>query len=528
MRNTPLSEKKKLQIGTVFLYVVAQFLVIYMSLGYTNGKFIYALDDPYIHLSVAEMILEGGYGINVGEYASPSSSILYPFLLAFLLLTGLGEFSPLVISFVFSVLSLWILSGYCANSDVMREDRFSKISFFILPPALILATNSIALTMTGMEHSIHVFATISALTGLKDLVENRATSVSLIKVVLGVLLCSVIRFEGLALTVAMIIALFILGHRLMTLALAFLIPAILSIYVVGMMSLGLPAIPSSVMVKSGVAAEVEGGSFFKVFLELFENFRHSLDFGWGIAFFFSGIFFLYITFAHSSLTRNYRIFFAVPTFILLAHVFAGRYGWFGRYESYAVAALIIGIFSAPRRIIPFPLPRIGHTLAVLAIGLTYVDHIRIAPLASLNIYQQQYQMHRFATEFYPEKVAVNDLGYVSFKNDSYVLDLYGLGSEYARQLSRHDEWTPDLLTQITEKYDINFAMIYDHWFENIPPSWCRVGVLQTSMTSTASNHVAFYLFKPESEGRMRSALESFSDSLPNGASFHSFPCRSWS
>lgn len=523
-----MTNTTKFQIFTVSLYIFLQILFIYQAISYTDGKFIYALDDPYIHLSIAEMIVQGGYGINLGEYASPSSSILYPFLLAFLSLAGLGEFAPLVISFVFSVFSLWILSGYCANSDVMREDRFSKISFFILPPTLILATNSIALTMTGMEHSIHVFATISALTGLKDLVENRATSVSLIKVVLGVLLCSVIRFEGLALVVAMIIALFIVGHRLMALALAFLIPAILSIYVVGMMSLGLPAIPSSVMVKSAVAAEVEGGSIFSVFFELFENFRNSLGFGWGIVFFFSGISFLYISLSASPLSRNLKIFFCVVAFTLLAHVFAGRYGWFGRYETYAVAALVIGVLSIPRRIVPLQLPEFSYTIAVLAIGLACVQYIRIAPLSSLNIYQQQYQMHRFATEFYPERVAVNDLGYVSFENDSYVLDLYGLGSEYARQLSRHDEWTPDLLTQITEKYDINFAMIYDHWFENIPPSWCRVGVLQTSMTSTASNHVAFYLFKPEDEGRMRSALESFSDSLPSGASFHSLPCRSWS
>lgn len=41
-----------------------------------TGGLAYTLDDPYIHLSLAEEILHGNYGINPGEAASPSSSML--------------------------------------------------------------------------------------------------------------------------------------------------------------------------------------------------------------------------------------------------------------------------------------------------------------------------------------------------------------------------------------------------------------------------------------------------------------------
>src|SRR5512135_3233300 len=40
-----------------------------------DGHLIYALDDPYISLSLARHIAHGEYGINTGEAASPSSSI---------------------------------------------------------------------------------------------------------------------------------------------------------------------------------------------------------------------------------------------------------------------------------------------------------------------------------------------------------------------------------------------------------------------------------------------------------------------
>ncbi|MBL6455010.1 hypothetical protein JMJ55_06720 [Belnapia sp. T6] len=54
------------------------------SLPRNHGQFAYTLDARYTHLALAEPILQGTYGLNEGEPASPSSSILYPFLPALL------------------------------------------------------------------------------------------------------------------------------------------------------------------------------------------------------------------------------------------------------------------------------------------------------------------------------------------------------------------------------------------------------------------------------------------------------------
>src|SRR3954471_11916641 len=60
--------------------------IIAGMLALPHGRLGYTLDDPYIHLALAERIALGHYGINLGEVTAPSSSILWPFLL----LPGVG------------------------------------------------------------------------------------------------------------------------------------------------------------------------------------------------------------------------------------------------------------------------------------------------------------------------------------------------------------------------------------------------------------------------------------------------------
>ena len=62
--------------------VLPTMILIVMTLIKTGGVWEYALDDVYIHLAMSDQLWNGGYGVNAGEYASASSSILYSYLLA--------------------------------------------------------------------------------------------------------------------------------------------------------------------------------------------------------------------------------------------------------------------------------------------------------------------------------------------------------------------------------------------------------------------------------------------------------------
>ena len=64
-------------IGALAAFMALTILAISRGVG----GFEYPLDDPYIHMAVAEEIVSGGYGVNAGEYASAASSPLYPLLL---------------------------------------------------------------------------------------------------------------------------------------------------------------------------------------------------------------------------------------------------------------------------------------------------------------------------------------------------------------------------------------------------------------------------------------------------------------
>src|SRR5882672_6661262 len=81
-------------------------VVLVVQVHFTCGV-VYSLDDPYIHLALARQILHGHYGINPGEFAAPSSSILWPFLLAPFAFTRLSEFLPLVINLGALVVAVW-------------------------------------------------------------------------------------------------------------------------------------------------------------------------------------------------------------------------------------------------------------------------------------------------------------------------------------------------------------------------------------------------------------------------------------
>ena len=67
-------------------------------LSRNGGRLTYTLDDPYIHLALSEGIAEGHYGIHPAEPSAPSSSIVWPFLLAPGARLPLHELLPLLLA----------------------------------------------------------------------------------------------------------------------------------------------------------------------------------------------------------------------------------------------------------------------------------------------------------------------------------------------------------------------------------------------------------------------------------------------
>ncbi len=142
-------------------------------------------------------------------------------------------------------------------------------------------------------------------------------------------------------------------------------------------------------------------------------------------------------------------------------------------------------------------------LALAAVTLPWqADTVQIllkTPQACHNIYQQQYQMHRFVTEYYRAPIAVNDLGWVSFRNPHYVLDLWGIGDEGSRRarLAQDPSWP----ARQVEQHDVGAALVYDRWFrERLPEDWIPVAYLRLvgERITPGDEVVTFYATGPES------------------------------
>lgn len=175
--------------------------------------------------------------------------------------------------------------------------------------------------------------------------------------------------------------------------------------------------------------------------------------------------------------------------------------------------------------------------AVLAVGAVlawpYVrDLPRHAPAAN-DIYTQQVQMQRFLVERWRGPAALNDIGYPSYRNPHYVLDLMGLSSPevlQARRMRLHD---PSWLEEAVAERDIELAMIFDSnlWFPAIPDSWRLVARLrQTRPRATRMGGLVVVLYgtTPEAAVRVARLAEDFAPTLPPGVELEIDPTfRRW-
>jgi hypothetical protein len=326
-----------------------------------------------------------------------------------------------------------------------------------------------------------------------------------------------VRYELLAISAVSLILFLIYGYyRTAILALAGTILS-LGAYSYFLVTLGLDPLPSSVLLKSSVAYE---GTVWAVFRNLRDNLSLHENFPLLAALCVFTVSSLY------SKDSARRILSRLAVLAVILHFLAGKFGWYYRYEAYIVGFCIATAFFVFSGTLGKELAgRRSRALASIAgcafiIFYHYTYSLFTIPLASNNIYEQQYQMHRFATVFYRKPVAVNDIGYVSYKNPYYVLDLAGLSSgEKVRNFRIHEN--TDWMTDMARSKDVHFAMIYQHRFDKIPDDWIKIGDLHLGKIriTPADSIVAFYALDTVAYNSTLPLIAEFRQVLPQGVRF---------
>jgi hypothetical protein len=501
---------------TAFLCLAAAELVAVLFVN--GGGFSYTLDDPYIHLALAENILRGHYGVNLQEFSSPSSSVLWPFLLVPLVAFPHADLVLLGLNLLLSLGCLLLFDRVLCQADraagglpLSGRVRFLFLLFFIL------ASNLVGLNFLGMEHVLQLLVVLQMVSGLirfsREGVVTPATW-------LAIVVAPLIRYECLAVSGAALLFFMLQRNILRPLVAGLLIGALLVAFSLFLLAIGQEYLPSSVLVKSAV---VESG-LGKLTTNLGKNFVFPQ--AWIML---GGLLLLVRHGCRKSLPLQERQLAAVSALAVFLHLMVGRFGWYFRYEIYMWVLEILVLLYLNRGYLKQAVV-VERRKSPIVIGMLvfliplefHVESIVYGPRAAGNIYYQQYQMRRFVVDYYRDSVAVNDLGWVSFGNDHYVLDLWGLASREAYKL-RSTATSALWLVDITRQHDVGLVMIYhnEKYFPQLPESWIKIGELKLrDRKFTASDtRVHFFATHPEAVGKINASLQQFVPTLPSGSYF---------
>lgn len=183
--------------------------------------------------------------------------------------------------------------------------------------------------MTGMEHTLHVMASVCVVLAMVQLDRGQSPSPLFLACIL---LAPLLRFEGVALAGAALVALLFARQFRTFLIIALVLVLILAGYAMFMTRLGLPLLPSSVLTKSTVSVAVVDGNIKDLLFRSMHMLINSLQNRSGLLLGICvGLLVLSVTFVDTTRRPPWFTLW-VSTAAIGGHMIAGRYGWFDRYE----------------------------------------------------------------------------------------------------------------------------------------------------------------------------------------------------
>ncbi len=505
-------EEKKIFFIPLFLFIIIIVAEVVIILILNSGLIVYTTDDAYIHLALAENILKGHYGVNLQEYSSPSSSILWPFILTPFTGFSFGYLIPLIVNTLSALVTLFIfylITKQIFLTDSSNNSRFYKITLLFLI-LLIPAANLIGSAFSGMEHSLQIFFTVLIIWGLTTSILEKHISKWLIA---AIIIAPLVRYENLALSFASLIFLYFTGYKRKAITIFILIALLIVSFSVFLLNLGLEPLPLSVFQKSSVISSGNINS-------MLENFKTNI-FSPRCVLLLVGMLLLSSLAVSKKRIKEERLLAGCIALAILLHLLIGKDG---RYIVYIWTASVLTFLFLYKEWLKkvivqnsfFKTAAISFIITII-LSYYYIFNLITVPVASNNIYEQQHQMHRFIIEYYKNPVAVNDLGYVSYRNDNYVLDLVGLSSIEV-QRERNNAETTEWMNKIANANKVKLAMIYDKWFDEVPGNWEKIAELYLGKIkiSASRNMVSFYILDSEIKNEVVSLLKSFRETLPAG------------
>lgn len=482
-----------------------------------QGHFVYIMDDPYIHLAMANRIQSGTYGINIGEFASPSSSPLWPLLLALVPSSLPGwELLPLLIN----LCCAWGILRIYGRALQLPQGNYAPSAVLLAGLILAIAVDIVGLTVTGMEHALQVWVSLVAVAGIVQLERGgEFPRLALLALIAGPL----IRYENMSVTGPACLYLMFMGHWRKAVLVGVAVALPLAAFAWFLTSHGLPPLPVSVLAK---ATEVGTSTVAVLLANAVTNLRD-----WHAWQIFPPLLLALYKLLRTRVNAERRLALLCLA-VLVLHFVGGRFHHLFSYAVYAIAVAVLLLCelyrTELRAFLAEPLAGVRaltrSAALVVALPLMFPGYVYLAALsirASHCIYLQQFQMSRFAHDYWRGPVAINDLGLVALKSPNYVLDLWGLASFEALRMRQSGQPQAAWMARLARERQASLAMLYMEWFPDIPRDWRPVAELSFDgmKVAVAGSKVTFFATDESAVPQLRQQLESFAGTLPSAAKF---------
>jgi len=535
-----LKQYGPLIIGIALLWLIL-ILVLNDSLSKTQGHAVYALDDAYIHMSMAKNFSQHGvWGVTGGHFSSTSSSLLWTLLLSALyLIFGVNETMPLLMNFFFATLLLVFIF------HIFRGHRFPPWIQTLIAAAFILFIPLPYLVFGGLEHVLQILVNLAYIYTAAKVIgddtdtpahEKPAKSMRNILFLLAPLV-SMVRYEGLFILFA--VSLLLLARKKWIIFIINAGAGLLPVVVYGIISVssGWCFLPNSVLLKGTRPDITHIGKILEFLYAGLRQIIYNVHLLILLICVLALLWYIYKKYNRWWLPANamamiFIITLACQAFFSESGYFLNRYPWI-RYDAYLVALGIFTVLIAAADFLPLspqePQKNAGKIVGVLLLFVLILPlaergvrtDLKVAR-ATANIYGQQYRMGLFLKKYYPgQPAAVNDIGAVCFLADIDCLDVWGLASKDIGDLLLNKTFTAENIARVAQQSGARIAVVYDQFFRlvgidsDLPKSWIKIGQWRIpDNVVCARDTVAFYALDESEAPRLARNLREFMPQLP--------------
>lgn len=521
-------------LSAVFVGLLA---VVIAQIVATTGELVYAIDDPYIHLALAETFARTGtWGLQPGVFESASSAPLWTFGLSLLVrVPGVpATWWPLIANVAAGLWLLWTVSGLPVVERLGRR-RPLLAAVVLLPVSL----GMVPLALLGMEHLLHAALVAQALVLLGLLATGRGRARTATALLVVVAAGCLVRFETVFVAGGLAGGVLWAGapptspnrpHRRAIggwpLAVAILAAAGLTVgaHALWNTSHGQYPVPNSVAAKStfGEGFPIDAG---RVVEQATEDPAFDL---------------VLVVAVVAVATTGWRERARRPAAPLVAATVTAlgtltlatvSAQSLDRYQAFAIVALVIGLVTFAIDLPPPARPRwlpgadptrslaIGLAGVLLALTVLRLPVLVEVASSSGGIHRQQEQMGRFLAEHYDGRpIMVNDLGWVAYLHEGPILDLAGLGSHEVVRAQKERRLDQAFVERQVAAQGTEVAVVFERYFgAALPADWVRVGrwCLEGAAITNGDRCVAWYAPERRAD-RLHDELASFTASLPDG------------